>query len=137
MQAGEFKEATEWERDDWFAVDVPVPSRFQGLARALKVEGPSMNQEFLPGSVVIWVNMLDFRPPQHGDHVVVYSYRHDDTVETTLKQLRVADDGTKWLWPQSDHPAHQSPVNTQTPPDDIKCIEIVGIVIGDYRQRHH
>lgn len=137
VQAGAFREAVEWDRDDWFPVDVPVPTRFQGLARALKVEGPSMNREFREGSVVIWVQTLDFRPPRHEDHVVVYSYRRDDTVETTLKQLRILPDGTHWLWPQSDHPAHQAPINPAQPDDDIKLIEIAGIVIGDYRPRHH
>ena len=137
VQAGVFKEAVEWDRDDWFAVDVPVPSRFRGQARGLRVDGVSMNQEFRPGSIVLWVKMLDYRPPRHEDHVVVYSYRRDDTVETTLKQLRFDDQGNQWLWPQSDHPDHQVPVNTQSPPDEIKLIEIVGIVIGDYRPRHH
>lgn len=137
VQAGCFREAVEWDRGDWFAVDVPVPSRFQGLARALKVDGPSMNKEFREGSVVIWVQTLDFRAPRHEDHVVVYSYRRDGAVETTLKQLRVLPDGTQWLWPQSDHPAHQAPINPAEPGDDIETIEIAGIVIGDYRQRHH
>lgn len=137
VQAGAFKEAVEWDRDEWFPVDVPVPSRFQGVARALKVAGPSMNKEFREGSVVIWVKVLDFRSPRDEDYVIVYSYRRDDTVEATLKQLRVLPDGTQWLWPQSDHPAHQAPINPSDPPEDIKDIEVIGIVIGDYRPRHH
>ena len=137
VQAGVFREAVEWEDSEWFAVDVPVPSRFQGMARALRVDGQSMNQEFRPGSIVLWVKMLDFRPPRHEDHVVVYSYRRDDTIEATLKQLRIDEQGEQWLWPQSDRPEYQAPLNTKSPPDDIKSIEIVGIVIGDYRPRHH
>ncbi|QQN73928.1 LexA family transcriptional regulator [Croceicoccus sp. YJ47] len=135
VQAGVFKEAVEWESHESFAVDVPVPSRFQGMARALRVAGNSMNKEFKEGSIVIWVKMLDFRPPRDGDHVVVYSHAHDDTIEATLKQYRVDGEGGKWLWPQSDHPDHQMPLNTNNPPENIRSIEVVGIVIGDYRQR--
>lgn len=137
VQAGAFREAVEWDRDDWFPVDVPVPTRFQGVACGLKVVGPSMNKEFREGSVVVWVRILDFRSPRHEDHVVVHSYRRDGTVEATLKQLRILPDGTQWLWPQSDHPAHQAPINPSDPPEDIQSVEVVGIVIGDYRPRHH
>lgn len=137
VQAGVFKEAVEWEPEERYPVDVPVPVRFQGRARALCVAGESMNQEFRPGSIVIWVQMLDYRPPQEGDHVVVYSYRDDDTIEATLKQYRHDANGKPWLWPQSDHPDYQVPLDTDNPPDNVTGIEIVGIVIGDYRPRHH
>lgn len=137
VQAGVFRDAVEWDEQDWFPVDVPVPSRFRGKAKALQVAGQSMNREFPEGTIAIWVSMMDFRPPRHDDHVVVYSYRQDDTIEATLKQLRVDGAGEQWLWPQSDHPDFQAPLNTRTPPDEIKAIEIVGIVIGDYRPRHH
>ena len=136
VQAGVFKEAVEWDQFEHFPVDVPVPTRFQGKAKALRVAGQSMNQEFREGSIVIWVDVLDYRRPQDEDHVVVYSYRRDDTVEATLKQLRFQD-GRQWLWPQSDDPRFQQPLETANPPEDIKEIKIAGIVIGDYRPRHH
>lgn len=137
VQAGTFKEAVEWERKDWFPIDVPVPTRFQGRAKALKIIGSSMNRTYPEGSVAIWVAMLDYRPPRNGDNVVVYSYRRDGTVEATLKEYQVDERGEKWLWPRSHDPAHQAPVNTRTPPDEIREIEIVGIVIGSYRPEHH
>ena len=136
VQAGVFKEAIEWEQFQHFPVDVPVPKRFQGRAKALRVRGNSMNEEFRDGSIVIWVDALNYRPARDGDHVVVYSYKFDDTIEATLKQLRVQN-GKQWLWPQSSDPEFQQPINTESPPDEIREIVIQGIVIGDYRPRHH
>lgn len=134
VEAGAFREAIEWDRSLWYSVDVPVPDRFRRVAKALEVRGPSMNLEYKPGAIVIWVPMLDARPPRDGDHVIVYAYRRDDGIEATVKELRVTN-GRRWLWPRSDDPAHQQPVDLENPGDDIQSIEIVGLVIGDYRQR--
>ena len=136
VEAGSFREAAEWDRSRWYAVDVPVPDRFRRVAKALEVRGHSMDEEYKPGSVLIWVDFLDFRPPRHADHVIVYSYRGDE-VEATVKELRVDEDGKRWLWPRSSKPDHQLPIDCESPPDGIDTIEIKGIVIGDYRHRHH
>jgi len=132
VEAGTWREAVEWERSHWFPVDVPVPARFRGKTKGLEVRGTSMNRVYPPGSIALWVDVLDFRSPRDGDKVVVYAHRGDGTVEATVKVLRT--DGTeRWLWPDSDDPRHQSPVNTQEPGDDVSSIEIKGIVIGSYR----
>jgi phage repressor protein C with HTH and peptisase S24 domain len=115
-------------------VDVPVPQRFRGSAKALEVRGPSMNLEYPEGSVVIWVDMLQFRPARDGDHVIVFAYALDDTIEATVKELRIAE-GKHWLWPRSTDPAHQAPVDMDNPGEQIKSIEVKGIVIGGYKPR--
>jgi hypothetical protein len=139
VQAGDFREAVEWDRSRWYSVDVPVPDRFRRRAKALEVRGLSMDQEYLPGSIVIWVDFLDFRPPRNGDHVIVYSHRRDGTVEATVKELRVGEDGRRWLWPRSNQPEHQQPVEVKegSALDELsgELVEIKGIVIGDYRPR--
>jgi phage repressor protein C with HTH and peptisase S24 domain len=135
VEAGAFHEAVEWDRSRWYSVDVPVPERFRRRAKALEVRGYSMDLEYRPGAVVIWVDFLDFRPPRHEDHVIVYSHHRDGKVEATVKELRIDDDGKRWLWPRSTKPEHQQPVDVDTPPDEVESIEIKGIVIGDYRPR--
>lgn len=135
VEAGAFKEAVEWDRSRWYSVDVPVPDRFRRKAKALEVRGSSMNLEYRPGSVVIWVDMLDYRAPRHEDHVIVYSHSVDGRIEATVKELRVDSDGRQWLWPRSSEPEHQQPLNIDSPPSEVKTIEIKGIVIGDYRPR--
>jgi SOS-response transcriptional repressor LexA len=80
VEAGAFVDAVEWDQSRWYAVDVPVPARFRKRAKALEVRGPSMNLEYPEGSIVVWVDALDFRPARDGDHVIAYSYaerRHD------------------------------------------------------------
>lgn len=135
VEAGAFHEAVEWDRSRWYALDVPVPERFRRRAKALEVRGFSMDLEYRPGAVVIWVDYLDFRPPRHEDHVIVYAHSHDGRVEATVKELRVDEAGKRWLWPRSTKPEHQQPLDTDSPPEDIASIEIKGIVIGDYRPR--
>jgi SOS-response transcriptional repressor LexA len=134
VEAGAWREAVEWDRSKWFAVDVPVPPRFRGRARALEVRGTSMNLVYPEGSIAIWMPILDFRPPQDGDDVIVYRRRNDESIEATVKTLRIVN-GKRWLWPNSSDPLHQAPVDVDTPGDDIASIEIEGIVIGDYRPR--
>jgi phage repressor protein C with HTH and peptisase S24 domain len=137
VEAGDFREAVEWDQSRWYSVDVPVPDRFRSHAKALEVRGNSMNQEYKPGAIIIWVDMLDYRPPRHLDHVVVYTERHDGQIEATVKELRVDDANKKWLWPKSDDPAHQVPIDLDTKPEGVKDVVVKGIVIGDYRQRAH
>lgn len=134
VEAGEFREAVEWDRSRWYEVDVPVPDRFRRMAKALEIRGTSMNVEYPPGSVAIWVDVLDSRPARHEDHVVVYAYTPEGKIEATVKELRL-DGTTRWLWPRSTDPQHQTPINIDTPPEGIKTIEIKGLVIGGYKPR--
>jgi SOS-response transcriptional repressor LexA len=135
IQAGDYREAVAWDEADWYAVDVPIPDRFRRLAKALEVRGSSMNVDYPEPSIVVWVEMLDYRAARTGDDVVVYSIRTDDMVEATLKELRIDDDGDMWLWPRSHDPLHQTPINIANPPEHVAEIIIKGIVIGSYRPR--
>jgi phage repressor protein C with HTH and peptisase S24 domain len=137
VEAGAFREAVEWDRSRWYSVDVPVPQRFRRVARALEVRGFSMDLEYRPGAVVIWVDVLDYRPPRNEDHVIVYAHARDGSIEATVKELRIDDEGQQWLWPRSTKPEHQQPINVASPPENVESIEIKGIVIGDYRPRAH
>jgi len=134
VEAGMFRDAVEWDHSRWYEVDVPVPERFRKVAKALEIRGTSMNVDYPDGSVAIWVDILDSRPPRHEDHVIVYAHRSDGRIEATVKELRM--DGTsRWLWPRSTDPQHQTPVNIDTPPEGVVTIEIKGLVIGGYRPR--
>ena len=134
VEAGNFQEAIEWDRSNWYPIDVPTPSRFHGRARALEVRGPSMNLEYPEGSVVLWVDVLEFREPLDGDHVIVYQHGRDDTVEATVKEFRLVD-GMPWLWPRSSSPEHQQPIDPRNPDERVVRVEVRGIVFGSYRSR--
>lgn len=135
VQAGHFVEAVEWDPSDWYPIDVPVAPRFRSKAKALQVAGGSMDLEYKEGSIVIWVDMLDFRPPEAGDHVVVYATCQDDLIEATVKEYRVDDRGRHWLWPRSSLPEFQAPICMEDLPERIRDVVIKGIVVGDYRPR--
>ncbi|MGJ0508901.1 MAG: LexA family protein [Methylocystis sp.] len=137
VEAGSFREAVEWDRSQWYPLDVPVPDRFRRKAKALEVRGFSMDLEYKPGAVVIWVDVLDSRPPRDSDHVIVYAQHRDGKTEATVKELRVDEEGRRWLWPRSTKPEHQQPMNVDNPPKEVNSIEIKGLVIGDYRPRMH
>jgi hypothetical protein len=94
-----------------------------------------MNLEYPEGSIVIWVDVLSFRPARDLDHVIVYAHAKDDGVEATVKELRIVE-GKYWLWPRSSDPAHQAPIDVDNPGDHIQSIEIKGIVIGGYKPRY-
>lgn len=132
VEAGAFRDALEWDRTLWYSVDVPVPDRFRRQAKGLEVRGPSMNLEYPDGSIAIWVDLLDARPAIDGDHVIVYRYASDDTIEATVKELRIVD-GRRWLWPRSNDPAHQAPLELDG--DASVRVELRGLVIGGYKPR--
>lgn len=134
VQAGVFSSVTNWDEAIWGYVDVPVPDRFKTKARALRVCGHSMNLEYQEGSLVVYVGILEARAPVDGDHVIVHRKRHDGAIEATVKELRIVE-GRVWLFPKSDRPEFQTPIDPEAVDDQISSVEIIGIVIGDYRAR--
>lgn len=135
VQGGDFQDAVEWNREDWYMIDVPIEKRFQKKAKALEVRGRSMNLSYPEGSIAVWVDMLDTREPLDGDDVVVYCEAENGRIEATLKTLKVDENGKAWLWPNSSDPLHQAPLDTDNPPSNVVNIEIKGIVIGMYMNK--
>lgn len=134
VQAGIFAAVTNWDEATWGYIDVPVPDRFKTKARALMVRGHSMNLDYRDGSMVVYVDMLDLRSPADGDHVIVHRKRHDGAIEATVKEMRIIE-GKAWLFPKSDRPEFQAPIDPEAVDPKIASVEIIGIVIGDYRAR--
>jgi repressor LexA len=132
VQAGEWREAVEWDSSLWYAVDVPLATRFRQQARALQVSGRSMDLLYQPGDVILWVSCYDFREPKNLDRVVVYSHRKDGMIEATVKEYREEATG-RWLWPRSSDPTFQAPVNLFDLGSMVESVEIVGVVVGSYR----
>lgn len=138
VQAGEWVEATEWPRDDWSALEVPVDDSFASTPRfGLEVRGRSMEQDYPPGSVVICVSTFDIDyVPQDGDHVVVQRRAPNGLMEATVKELRLTGDDV-WLWPKSSQPEHQQPLHlpSQGNNDHDEEVTITALVIGAYIPR--
>ncbi|WP_445599626.1 LexA family protein [Azospirillum sp. A39] len=135
VQAGEWVEAVEWEREQWYSVSLPPHPQFPNIKRfGLEVRGPSMNRVFPEGAVVECIRFEDIMSePREGDYVVVERHRHDALIEATVKKL-VVHDGVPWLMPESDHPAFQKPIPLNDGhDDDVESIVISALVVGSYR----
>ena len=111
VQAGSWRTALEWAEDDQYETPVRIDPKFAGLTPiALEVRGPSMNEVFPHGTIVICVAYIELgRGPVHGERVVVQRFRGAN-VEASIKEYRRDDDGIARLWPLSDHPDHQAPL---------------------------
>ncbi len=112
VQAGEWREAMQWDRDDWYSIEVPHDPRYPRIERfALEIRGDSMNLLYPDRSTIIVSRYIDLeRNPAHKDRVVVIRRNRDGAVEATVKELIVEADGTLWLWPRSVSPQHQQPI---------------------------
>lgn len=144
VQAGVFKESMKYENTDLASVSVPWGDAESKKTYALDVKGESMNQVYPVGSVLIVVPVCDLeKGPQNGDHVIVERRNPDGLVETTCKELTIADGATEaWLWPRSDDPRHQQPTRVHLEafglddlPPDASEISIIAVVVGCYTRR--
>jgi SOS-response transcriptional repressor LexA len=137
VQAGSWSEAAEWPPDDQFTTVAMIDQRFSKLKPiGLEVRGPSMNEIYPPGSIVICVNLIELeRDPLPGEKVIVQRHRPDGLIEATVKELRQDATGQYWLWPRSNHPEFQQPWKLPKPDeiDQSDTIQITGLVIGSYR----
>jgi hypothetical protein len=111
VQAGSWRAALEWPQEDQYETPVRLDPRFAGLTViALEVRGPSMNEVFPHGTIVICVPFIELgRGPIHGERVVVQRFRGGE-VEASIKEYRLGSDAVQRLWPLSDHPDHQAPL---------------------------
>ncbi len=141
VQAGHWAEAMEWPVDDWQKVSLPRPDGHRSYF-GLRVRGPSMNQVYPDGTILVCVPFHDYdHGLEDGDHVIVQRWQSGQ-VEATVKELRHGPEGAVWLWPRSDHPEHQTPItlprNGQDHPeyDGTDEIRVVAVVVADYRVRN-
>lgn len=141
VQAGHWTEAVEWPQGEWEYVTVPRPPAHKSYF-GLKVKGPSMNKEYPEGTILVCVPIWDYRQAvESGDHVIVRRRNGDGRSEATVKELVIDEDGRYWLWPRSNHPEHQQPIEVpaanveEHDAEDEDEIRVTAIVVADYRIR--
>ncbi len=140
VQAGQWSEAMERPAKDWQKITLPRPGGHKSYF-GLRVKGPSMNQVYPEGTILVCVPFHDYGYGlEEGDHVIVQRWDAGQ-VEATVKELRKSPEGNIWLWPRSDHPKHQTPIalprNSENHPeyDGSNEIRVAAIVVADYRVR--
>lgn len=136
VAAGVWREAWEWEREDWQPfqggshVSAPLNARF-----GLRVIGDSMNDVYPPGTLLDCVSCIHagIDTFENGQRVIVIRNRMHGEVEATVKEYLATDDGV-WLVPRSSNPAFQQPIALHGEEDpDIEETRIVAVVKGSYR----
>lgn len=132
VEAGAWRENGEWDADQIFEIEV-TPSPFGATGRfGLRVVGYSMNELFLPGTILdcFQVYGADGLVPEPGDIVIVQRCR-GDLIETTCKRLERLSDGSYQLRAESTRPEFQEPIAIGKPDGDYfgdDEIRIIGIV---------
>lgn len=96
---------------------------------ALRVLGPSMNQYYPEGTLVVCCPAAEVGV-RDGDHVVVEN-RRNGLVETTLKEV-VQEKGGVALWPRSTDPAYQTPTRISRSDAEEDGHAIIAVVVSSY-----
>jgi transcriptional regulator with XRE-family HTH domain len=139
VQAGVFKTAVEWPKSLQFEVKVPVETPYNRVHNfGLRVLGPSMDQVFPDGTIVVCAKIQDLGPLfelQSGRYVVVIRRAATEEVEATVKQFIRDENGVAWLWPRSNHPEFQAPTKVEdlATSDDNDEVIVWALVVAQYR----
>lgn len=133
VQAGSWREAVELPPEEWRYVPAQADPRYPGVPRfALVLRGPSMDKLYPDGTVLICVKLIDLgRDPVPGEKVICQRRDLAGLMEATVKELVAEKDGSFWLWPRSNHPAHQQPIPLVKPSDgdDNDDVRLVALVV--------
>lgn len=134
VEAGAWEESHEWEEDDWYEVSVPdVPDLHAYPLYAAETRGASMDKVYPEGTVLVFTSMID-RPSQLevGKRYIVERERPDGMREATVKTLGRDEAGRYWLWPESNDPRFQQPIEVEGADGDL--IRIMGKVVFSVRR---
>lgn len=134
VQAGVWKEAWQWEPDEWQPyqggshIDAPEDRRF-----GLVVIGESMNEIYPPGTILDCVHLIGgLENIRDEQNVIVIRKKFTDGCEATVKQFRKID-GRCWLMPRSNHPAFQTSIEIGNEDPEIEETVVIAVVRGSYK----
>ena len=127
IAAGVWRETVEM--SDPYDVLVAVPKKYEHVPlQGFVVKGESMNKIYPDGSIVYVAPIHSVEGwPRDGQVVMVMSHEHGMT-EATLKEFVVNEHG-KWLYPRSNHPEHQAPVDYKGKRGEREVV-ITGVVVA-------
>lgn len=132
----------QWPEAEHVASPIVVPAQCKHHNQfALAVRDDSMDAVYPAGSIVACIPAPELnRPIRAGERVVVVR-QSEQGVETTIRELGFAPNGSAWLWPRSSNPAHQDPWRVDVaeavnrPVDSLSAdsaLRIVAVVVGAF-----
>lgn len=133
VEAGSWREAFEWDEQDWYDVSVPFSPGLAAMSLyGAETRGPSMNRVYPEGTVIVFTSLIE-RPEslEVGKRYVVEREKPDGRREATVKTLARDDTGNLWLMPDSTDPRHQEPLTLEG--DDGDIVRVIGRVVYSVR----
>lgn len=128
VQAGVWRESTEWPDDMRYRVPMPPEDpRYPGIELfGLEVRGNSMDKVFPPGTILGCLHLIRYPVKvDSGRYVIAERVSETGEIEATVKQFEIDDSGNAWLWPRSNDPRYQAPI----PINDGVAVRITALVV--------
>lgn len=132
LAAGDWRESLEDDSHTTVSGDNLPPHLDNVAVQAFRVRGDSMNKVYPDGSIV-YVAPIHELPgaPKSGQMVAVQRRDSHGLYEATLKEYVIDNDGKKWLWPRSDSPLHQAPIDyKKNGRGEVEEVNIMGVVVA-------
>lgn len=148
VQAGKFNPAVDWPYEQQYEISPPIamPQEHRFM-QGFEIIGPSMNQLYPEGSVVVVVPTIELGAgwtPKSGQRVLVQRVARFgglDEYETTVKEVVIRGDEIL-LTARSDHPEFKNqppwkislPNGSEAGEEDLSDkVRITGLVVGSWR----
>ncbi len=132
LAAGNWTDSPTWPEEDQYQISVILPESWGAVhIDAFEVRGPSMNKVY-PDGAIVYVAPFDQVPggAQNGDYVVAVRENADGEYERSVKKYVVDGEKRTWLFPESTHPEHQTPLEFRKRDRSPTAIKIEGMVIA-------
>lgn len=133
VQAGAWRESSEWPEDDWYPVPMSSEDpRYPSIPLfGLEVRGTSMDRVFPPGTILACIHLIQHPVEVVPGKFVIAERMSASTgeIEVTVKQIEMDPDGHLWLWPRSNDPLHQAPLRV----DDGEEVRVTALVVRSSR----
>lgn len=83
---------------------------YRTAAYGLELRGEAMSRLFNPRTILICVPRAAYTKPLKTGDFVVTERPLGGQIERAFWRLTIDESGTRWLWPQSKSPLHQTPI---------------------------
>ena len=120
--------------EDFAHEEIPIIEnhRYAGKRQyGVLIEGNSMNRVFRDGEYAVCVAWDEIGADLQDGQLLHVERSHGGLREVTVKKIRFVN-GRFELWPDSDDPRFQTPIDLAHPDDDTE-VAVKGLVIGSYR----
>lgn len=136
--AGEFRTSFDIPLGEQEEISAPISSRDADAgAYGVVVRTPGIEQIYRDGTILVCIPFARYERPLESGKKVVMERIRGKLVEVTVRELNVVN-GKAWLWPRSNDPEHQAPIEMPWPYDGKVWrlgddrFSISSVVIGSY-----